>query len=157
LHSFRFTVAKGSCRGCKDFKISECWHEIRDRDSWAWRSYFPFGYFREEETKMVSGDPEESQGERWRAQGLFKESRAPNRLRSYLAMVTSITDTQLETFAQAVNQQVWQDAMLEEYDSIMRNDVWEVVLRPVGKLVVTSIWLYKTKYVADGDIEKHKA
>jgi hypothetical protein len=47
--------------------------------------------------------------------------------------------------------------MLEEYDPIMHIDVWEVVPRPVGKLVVTSRWLYKTKYAADGSIEKHKA
>jgi hypothetical protein len=47
--------------------------------------------------------------------------------------------------------------MLEEYDSIMHNDVWEMVLRPVGKSVVTFGWLYKTKYAADGSIEKHKA
>jgi hypothetical protein len=72
-------------------------------------------------------------------------------------MVTSITDSEPETFAQAVDQQVWRDAMLEGYDSIMRNDVWEVVSRPVGKSVVPSRWLYKTKYVADGSIEKHKA
>jgi hypothetical protein len=26
-----------------------------------------------------------------------------------------------------------------------------------GKSVVTSIWLYKTKYDADGNIEKHKS
>jgi len=30
-------------------------------------------------------------------------------------------------------------------------------LRPKGKSVVTSRWLYKTKYAADGNIEKHKA
>jgi hypothetical protein len=47
--------------------------------------------------------------------------------------------------------------MVEEYDSIMRNDFWEVVLRPVGKSVVTSRWLYKTKFAADDNIEKHKA
>jgi hypothetical protein len=28
--------------------------------------------------------------------------------------------------------------------------VWEVVPRPEGKSVVTSRWLYKIKYVADG-------
>jgi hypothetical protein len=72
-------------------------------------------------------------------------------------MVTSIIDAEPEIFAQAVYQQVWREAMLEEYDSIMRNDVWEVVLRPVGKSIVTSRWLYKTKYAADGIIEKHKA
>jgi hypothetical protein len=31
------------------------------------------------------------------------------------------------------------------------------VSRPKGKLVVTSRWLYKTKYAEDGKIEKHKA
>jgi hypothetical protein len=88
---------------------------------------------------------------------LFRESRAPERLGSYLAMVTSITDAKPKTFAQAVDQQVWREAMLEEYDSTMRDDVWEVVPRLVGKSVVTSRWLYKTKYVAYGSIEKHKA
>jgi hypothetical protein len=39
----------------------------------------------------------------------------------------------------------------------MKNDVWEIVPRPEGKSVVTSRWLYKLKYVADGSIEKYKA
>jgi hypothetical protein len=47
--------------------------------------------------------------------------------------------------------------MMEEYNSIMKNDVWEVVPRPEGKSVVTSKWLYKLKHVADGSIEKYKA
>jgi hypothetical protein len=47
--------------------------------------------------------------------------------------------------------------MLEEYESIVRNDVWEVVSRPMGKSVLTSRWLYKTKYVTYENIEKHKA
>jgi hypothetical protein len=87
----------------------------------------------------------------------FRESRTPERLGCYLAMVTSIANAEPKTFAQAIDQQVWQEAMLEEYDSIMCNDVWEVVSRPEGKSVVTSRWFYKTKYVADGSIEKHKA
>jgi hypothetical protein len=72
-------------------------------------------------------------------------------------MVTSITDSEPTTFEQARDQQVWREAMQEEHDSIMRNDVWEVVPRPKGKSVVTSRWLYKIKYAADGSIEKHKA
>ena len=40
---------------------------------------------------------------------------------------------------------------------IMHNDVWEVVPRPEGKSVVTSKWIYKVKFAADGSIEKHKA
>jgi hypothetical protein len=46
---------------------------------------------------------------------------------------------------------------MKEYNSIMKNDVWEVVPRPEGKSVVTSKWLYKLKHVADGSIEKYKA
>jgi hypothetical protein len=46
--------------------------------------------------------------------------------------------------------------MVEEYTSIMRNDVWDIVSRPEGKSIVSSRWLYKIKHVADGSIEKFK-
>ena len=46
--------------------------------------------------------------------------------------------------------------MVEEYDSIVRNSVWDVVLRPENKLLVSSSWLYKVKQAADGSVEKHK-
>ena len=47
--------------------------------------------------------------------------------------------------------------MLEEYNSILTNDVWDVVPRPQGKLVVTSKWIYKVKFSVDGSVEKCKA
>ena len=47
--------------------------------------------------------------------------------------------------------------MIEEYQSIMKNDVWDVVPRPERKYVVTSKWIYKIKHAADGSIEKYKA
>ena len=47
--------------------------------------------------------------------------------------------------------------MVEEYISIMMNDVWEVVPRPQNRSVVGSRWIYKIKYVADDNIEKFKA
>ena len=47
--------------------------------------------------------------------------------------------------------------MIEEYQSIMKNDVWNVVPGPEGKSVVISKWIYKIKHVADGRIEKYKA
>ena len=45
----------------------------------------------------------------------------------------------------------------EEYQSIMKNDVWDVVPRLEGKTVVTSKWIYKIKHAAYGSIEKYKA
>ena len=47
--------------------------------------------------------------------------------------------------------------MHEEYKSIMKNDVWDVVLRPKEKVFVTSKWLYKIKHGSDGSAEKFKA
>ena len=47
--------------------------------------------------------------------------------------------------------------MVEEYNSIMKNDVWEVVPRPEDRSIVGSRWIYKIKYIADGSLEKCKA
>ncbi len=47
--------------------------------------------------------------------------------------------------------------MVEEYSSIMTNDVWEVVPRPQDRSVVGSGWLYKVKYAKDGSVEKYKS
>jgi hypothetical protein len=46
--------------------------------------------------------------------------------------------------------------MTEECNSILKNDVWEIVLRPAGKSVIDSRWLFKIKHWADGSIEKYK-
>ena len=43
---------------------------------------------------------------------------------------------------------------MEEYHSIVKNDAWDVVLRPEGKFVVTSKWIYKIKHEEDGSIKK---
>jgi hypothetical protein len=47
--------------------------------------------------------------------------------------------------------------MTEEYQSIIKNDVWEIVSRSKSKDVVSSKWLFKIKHAADGSIEKYKA
>ena len=86
-----------------------------------------------------------------------RESKPPKRFCSYIAMVSSIRESEPSTFEEATSRQVWRDAMMEKYNSIMKNDVWEIVPRPEGKSVVTSKWLYKLKHDADGSIEKYKA
>ena len=86
-----------------------------------------------------------------------RESRAPDRFSSYMAQVTSLRDTVPTTYDGASIHQVWRDAMMEEYNSIMKNGVWKVVPRPEGKSVVTSKWLYKIKHAADDKIKKKKA
>ena len=55
------------------------------------------------------------------------------------------------------NSSFGKDAMTEEYQSIMKNDVWDIVPRPEGKSVMTSKWISKIKHAVDGSVEKYKA
>ena len=50
----------------------------------------------------------------------------------------------------------WKESMMEEHQSIMKNEVWEIVPRPKEKLVVTSKWVYKIKHAADGSVDNYK-
>eukprot|EP00253_Pinus_taeda_P024761 PITA_24761 len=71
-------------------------------------------------------------------------------------MMSESVDVEPSSFEEEVQQLVWVDAMVEEYDSIIRNNVWEVVPRPTDKLVVSSRWIYKVKEATDGSVEKYK-
>ena len=48
------------------------------------------------------------------------------------------------------------DAILEEYQPIIKNHVWNVVPRPRENLVVSSKWIFNTKHSIDASIEKYK-
>ena len=39
-------------------------------------------------------------------------------------------------YKEVAEKKEWKDAMIYEYQSIMKNDVWDVVPRPEGKSVV---------------------
>ena len=76
---------------------------------------------------------------------------------SYISLMSESVEIEPSSFKEAMQQLVWVDAMVEEYDSIIINSVWEVVPIPADKSVVSSRWIYKVKHVADGNVEKHKA
>ena len=58
-------------------------------------------------------------------------------------------DKEPSKYEEAVEKKEWKDAMIEAYQSIMKNNVWDVVPRPEGKSVVISKWIYKIKHDAD--------
>ena len=45
------------------------------------------------------------------------------------------------SFEEDVEEPAWVDAMVEEYDSIVRKNAWEIVPRLEGKSVVGSRWI----------------
>eukprot|EP00253_Pinus_taeda_P032628 PITA_32628 len=70
--------------------------------------------------------------------------------------MSTIIQNEPSSFLDVVKHQVWKDAMTKEYESIMGNDVWEVVPRPQDKTIVTSKWLYKIKHATNESTKKSK-
>ena len=75
----------------------------------------------------------------------------------YVSLLCDIIAKEPSNYKEVTEKKQWKDAMIKEYQSIMKNDVWDVVPRPKGKSVVTSKWIYKIKHAADDIIEKYKA
>ena len=80
-----------------------------------------------------------------------RECRQPYKYQALAAQVFEPS-----SYEKVSDQQFWKDAMMEEYQSIMKNDVWEIVSRLEGNSVVTSKWIYTFKHAIDGNIEKQK-
>ena len=60
-------------------------------------------------------------------------------------------------FYEASKSSEWKEAMKEEYESIIKNNTWDLVKLPHGKQPIGCRWLFKLKFKADGSIDKHKA
>ena len=74
-----------------------------------------------------------------------------------MAFMRNCIVTEPSSFEEAVQEPKWVDVMMEEYDSIVRNNAWEIVPRSVGKSMVGSRWIYKVKKAIDGSVKKYKA
>ena len=74
-----------------------------------------------------------------------------------MALLCDIIDREPSTYEETAKEKEWKDAIIEEYQSIMKNDVREIVLKLEKNSVMTSKWIYKIKHVAYGSIEKYKA
>ncbi|GJZ19653.1 putative ribonuclease H-like domain-containing protein [Tanacetum coccineum] len=51
----------------------------------------------------------------------------------------------------------WRDAMYDEYNALIRNSTWILVLKPPNVNVVRSMWLFQHKYHANGSLSRYKA
>nr|GEX40194.1 ribonuclease H-like domain-containing protein [Tanacetum cinerariifolium] len=51
----------------------------------------------------------------------------------------------------------WRNAMYDEYNALIKNSTWVLVLKPPNINVVRSLWLFRHKYHADGSLSRYKA
>ena len=50
----------------------------------------------------------------------------------------NISDLDSSSYEEDIEKKVWKDVMTEEYHSIMKEDVWDIVPTPKRKSIVTS-------------------
>jgi hypothetical protein len=67
-----------------------------------------------------------------------RQRHPPNLFTGYMALMRKCILIEPSSFQEAVQDPTWVDAMVEEYHSIVKNNAWEIVPRPVDKSVVGS-------------------
>jgi hypothetical protein len=72
----------------------------------------------------------------------------------------SITDDDPRTVREAViseDSKLSKKAMVEEMDSLDKNEAWDIVELSAGRKYVGSKWLFKNNFNAQGKMQKYKA
>lgn len=73
----------------------------------------------------------------------------------FLAAIIPKTDP--ATFQKAVKEVHWVEAMNQELDALEKNHTWDVTSLPPNRKAIGSKWVFKTKFKADGTVDKYKA
>jgi hypothetical protein len=90
-------------------------------------------------------------------EGTMRQRKKPKPFSSYMSLMCDLVEKEPTCFEEVVQKKEWMDSMTEEYQSIIKNYVWELFPGPKNKDVVSSKWIYKIKHKANESIEKHKA
>jgi hypothetical protein len=68
--------------------------------------------------------------------------------------------TEPKTYHEATigpDQAQWQQAMQDEYNSLLQNQTWSITNLPQGRNVVDRKWTYKLKFHVDGIVARFKS
>jgi hypothetical protein len=103
--------------------------------------------------------PRRGEGTPQRIEELRRTTRQPKTMVRYrdTALITQAMNVvEPLNYGQAKDHKEWMDAMKEEYDSILKNETWELTELPENKTPIGSKWLFKYKFNVDGSIDKYK-
>ncbi|MCO5573182.1 hypothetical protein L7F22_026949 [Adiantum nelumboides] len=76
---------------------------------------------------------------------------------SLLLVVETIDEISLDEALSGPEASSWRQAMDSEYQSLMANGTWQLVLAPPNRKLVTCKWLLRKKFHADGSVSRYKA
>ncbi|GJX04059.1 retrovirus-related pol polyprotein from transposon TNT 1-94 [Tanacetum coccineum] len=89
---------------------------------------------------------------------LFQQANFQSYLDEYVASLANVMATsEPNSYSQAVNDPKWVEAMEKELKALETNDTWVLTELPDGCKAISSKWVYKIKYYADGTVERYKA
>jgi hypothetical protein len=71
-------------------------------------------------------------------EGTTRHVKKPKPFSSYMDLMCDLLEKEPTCFEEAIQKKEWADAMTEEYQSIIKNDVWEIVPRSNSKDVISS-------------------
>jgi hypothetical protein len=71
----------------------------------------------------------------------MRKVKKPKPFSSYMDLMCDLIEKDPAFFEEAIQKKEWADVMTEEYQSIIKNDVWEIVPRLKRKDVVSSKWI----------------
>lgn len=69
---------------------------------------------------------------------------------------TILTHKEPVTVQEALNDPKWLKAMKDEYDALISNGTWSLILKQTDHKIVGNQWLYRIKYNTDGSVAKYK-
>uniref|UniRef100_A0A2N9HRZ2 Integrase catalytic domain-containing protein n=1 Tax=Fagus sylvatica TaxID=28930 RepID=A0A2N9HRZ2_FAGSY len=84
-------------------------------------------------------------------------STLPSHLRDFHCFSTFATLHEPHTFREASSDPLWQQAMKEELDALLKTGTWDLVDLPAGKSAIGCKWVYKIKTRSDGTVDRYKA
>ncbi|KAF1318429.1 Integrase catalytic core protein, partial [Globisporangium splendens] len=65
--------------------------------------------------------------------------------------------TSFESAMESSNASKWKEACDSEFESLCKNETWELVPLPRGRKAISSKWVFKVKETVEGLIERYKA
>uniref|UniRef100_A0A2N9GJZ0 Integrase catalytic domain-containing protein n=1 Tax=Fagus sylvatica TaxID=28930 RepID=A0A2N9GJZ0_FAGSY len=84
-------------------------------------------------------------------------STLPSHLHDFHCFSAFATLHEPHTFREASSDPLWQQAMKEELDALLKTGTWDLVDLPAGKSAIGCKWVYKIKTRSDGTVDRYKA
>uniref|UniRef100_A0AAV1VKE2 Polyprotein n=1 Tax=Peronospora matthiolae TaxID=2874970 RepID=A0AAV1VKE2_9STRA len=76
---------------------------------------------------------------------------------AYIVDSVGETPTTFKSAMESSDSGKWKEACDSEFDSLQRNDTWEIVPLPKGRKAIGCQWVFRVKENQDGEVERFKA